>query len=343
MDQFTHVKSLDGERPKKAASRGCCGFLAGKKPPAFRQTLVLLRHSIRKDREDPSWRGSQDGKDWPSDTPITPAGYNMAKSVAKELQELHNEANFTAVACSPYRRCIETASEVAKLLNLPMVLDQEMGEIWDDDIHQEPQPWRSNAELRPMCKELGINVLNPIIDGGFKLFGKKPKFPETLDSAKTRYIVRIETYLEQSSETQQNFIIVTHADALAAALVLFERGNANVQSMEYCARIIAKRSDTKAVKIADSVDGAGVFAKMWDVKFKGLDVERFAAEKHMEKYYEKEHLEIVAAVDQHVAVRRKNRTKTDAMFMKTVHKMAKDPEDNEEDEEQDAAPAANRT
>merc|ERR1712066_215237 len=97
-----------------------------------------------------------------------------------------------------------------------------------------------------MAQDLQVKTLNPILeDGSIKIFGKPPQWPESLEDAKNRYIVRIETYIRQSMETKQNMIIVTHADAVAAALVIFERGGADVQNMGFCARIIAKRTIEK--------------------------------------------------------------------------------------------------
>merc|ERR1712060_654061 len=117
-------------------------------------------------------------------------------------------------------------------------------------------------------------TLNPMLeDGGLKLFGKPPVWPESLEDAKNRYIVRIETYIRQAMETRQNMIICTHADAVAAAMVMFERGGADVQNMGFCARIIARRGLEKKADAASQEHG--VFAAQWNLEFKDLGAELF--------------------------------------------------------------------
>lgn len=316
-DVWEHVEKHHNQKNSNSAGAfSCCGFLR-KKPPPFQQTLLLLRHSERRDRVDPNYRTSPEGQAWPNDAPLTEAGIALAKSVALEIAELHKEAHFSAVASSPYRRCLETAAEVARLLDLPVVLDQEIGEIWDKEMPPEPQPWRSNEQLVEMADELGISVQNPILDGGgYKLFGKRPAYPETLQSAQARYLVRIETYIEQSQDAKQNFVVVTHADALSAMLMMFERGNADVQAMDFCARIIAKRTMT-ANEATDSA--TGVFAKHWEVDFKGMNADILEAGGASEaKIYEKQHVEHCEEVQTQFIARKNQRTATDTLFLNTI-------------------------
>lgn len=297
-DEFDYVR-------KAKQGKACCFPSA---PSKWNQTIVLLRHSERRDRTDPGWKQTEEGKAWPHDTPITEAGITLAASVAEEISELHKEARFTVVACSPYQRCMETAAQVTKLLKIPVLIDQEIGEVWDTDLPGEPQPWRQPAELEKMAKDLGMRLMNPMVDGNIKLFGKKPNYPETLESAKTRFLVRVETYLDEGASNEQNFILVTHADAVAAALTLFERGNADVQEMHYCARVIAtlKKGNNKGCE--------GQYAKAWDVQFKGAEVQMLEVDKNMEKYYEKQHLENVQEVGTGASTRKMGRTRTDQLF-----------------------------
>merc|ERR1711865_686711 len=95
-----------------------------------------------------------------------------------------------------------------------------------------------------------------------------PVWPETLEDAEKRYVIRIENYIEQSAETRQNFVLVTHADAVAAALQLFERGNADIESMEFCARCTATRP---VLQTSVEDQQHGVYAQKWNVEFKGVE------------------------------------------------------------------------
>merc|ERR1719188_2161531 len=130
-----------------------------------------------------------------------------------------------------------------------------------------------------------MRVINPVLEevGGLKIFGKTPVWPESLAQAKDRYVVRMETYIRKGAEEHQNIILVTHADAVAAALVMFERGGADVQNMGFCARVIA----TRTVKDTPENSGTnhGVFAAQWRVETKAVGCEIMKEDGAMGKYY----------------------------------------------------------
>jgi len=321
---FTSKDSDDDGAPSQRRSicGKLCGCLRRDQSKSFHQTLVVLRHSERKDRMDSTYHSSEEGLQWPHDCPITANGIDLAKDVAAEMLALNKKANFTMVACSPYRRCLETAAEVAKALNLPMVVDQELGEVFDQTMPKEPSPFRSPKQLREMCQLLGVRIMNPELDdGGVKLFGKPPPWPESLEDAKKRFNVRIETYLEQSEETEQNFILVTHADAVAAALEMFERGFADIRNMDFCARLVAQRTLRQHKHIQQ--DEHGVYAEKWVVEFKGISAQLCKPESNtgMNQYFEKMHIDNCDETKKRAAKRRDNRTHTDAVFDSTLHKL----------------------
>merc|ERR1712073_153611 len=110
---------------------------------------------------------------------------------------------------------------------------------------------------------------------------------ETLEEAKKRFVVRIETYIELSMETAQNFLLVTHADAVAAAMQMFERGFADISNMEFCARIFANRE----VKQRHH-DEQGVYADQWDISSKGVTAQiAEVRDRRTKKYFEQIHLD----------------------------------------------------
>lgn len=321
---------------KRSSGGGCCGFIRQKKQPKFKQTLVICRHSERADYVNPEWIKTEEGIAWPHDAPLTDRGHELARSVAEEIKLLHQEMHFTAIACSPYRRCLETAAAVAAALKLPVVVDQELGEVWDRDMPKEPRPYRSDIDLVGMVESLGMKHLNPILaDGGMKLFGKPPQYPETLEKAKSRYIVRIETYINQSANTERNFVLVTHADAVAAALQMFQRGNADVQNLDFCARIIAKRN------VSPTGEDTMVYADHWDVETSGVTEEVCKPDAKMEKYYEKQFLETVEEQEAVAVQRKAARTKTDALFSQSLRKFAEEEDEDEESEEDEKPPPKN--
>jgi len=310
-------------------SRCCSCFSFRRAPPAFRQTLVLLRHSERQDYMEPTYHDSDEGKAWPHDCPITKNGITLARQVSKEIAEIHKEAPFSAIITSPYRRCLMTAREVAKKLKLPVMIDQEMGEVWDDKMPHDPTPWRSPLQLKELTKSMKLSVVNPLEDNGdIKCFGRKPKWPESLEQAKKRYCSRIETYIERSAESLQNFVLVTHADALAAALAMFERGGADIQGMDFCARVIARRTVEASRGDPTDSEAASAYAQQWDVDFKGMKVELMPAN-GMEKIFEKVHLDNCEEQQQVSFQRKKTRTRTDHMFDAQIKKLQMQDEEIE--------------
>jgi len=317
------VRTTSGYRGKTRC--GCCPFLPKKKQDKpFNQTLVIVRHSERLDHVDTSYKETDEGRLWPFDTPLTENGIRLARSVGAELAEVHKQAQFTMIASSPYRRCLQTTAEIAKVLNIPVVIDQEIGEVWSEDMPSEFPPHRSPMELLEMTKTLGIQIRNPKLpQGGIKLFGKPPKWPETIKDGHHRCIVRTNTYVQQSAQNLQNFIICSHAPAVAAMCDIFQRGVCDVSKLEYCARVIACRQLKPNVEFEESV-----YVDQWDVQSKGISMELnvdASEEKHLE------------TCEETVAMAKKRydiRTKTDFRFDKTLKGILRhDPASDEEDED----------
>lgn len=346
------VKTLSGEpesprkpqrviraQPKSDKAHGsCCGLFRSKaKEKPFEQTLVVLRHSERWDHKDPEgFKASEEGQKYPFDGPITPNGVQLAAKVAKELQKVHSEVSFAGIACSPFLRCLETAAEVAKILQIPVMLDQELAEVWEKAMPSTHLPHRDPEELVKVCDSLGLTIANPIENGAYRLFGKIPeKHPEDLEAGHKRYLVRIENYIRLSTRTRRNFIIVGHASAVAAALNMFERGFADIEKTEYCARIIARRN---VIASTDEQDEQGVYAAHWNVESKDVvvQVDKDAAD-YMKKTMETMHMDFVEETNTMVAKRKERRTSTDKIFDDTVKALA-----NIEEEPDDSANTSKR-
>jgi len=315
-DEWRQEMQVLDAGPERSVS--CCGLLKPK-PKPFEQTIVIVRHSERVDFKDPAaYKASAEGQAWPFDTSITERGVGLAQEVAREMLEVHKKANFSVVCTSPYRRCMQTATEVAKLLKLPVLIDQEVGEVWEAAMPKERPPHRSPKELQEMAKELGIEVINPLLpEGGFKLFGKPPlTHPETVEMGHKRCIVRMETYIEQSAMTRQNFIIVSHAPAVAALMEMFERGQVDVEKLDYCARVIANR---KLVE-RGSGKGSSAFKAQWSVECKGINITlNLDAD-------EDGHVKTCQETEQMVIARKEKRTQTDMTFAKNLRNLHKEPE-----------------
>jgi len=237
--------------------------------PGSETCMILMRHSERLDHVDPQYRRSSAGSVFPFDAPITAErGVAIAKKAAQKVASVRAKAPFIAVATSPYRRCVETAAEVAKLMNLPIILDQELGEVWGACMPPVPNPWRRPLELEKMISKLGVRCLNPLDEhGGILVYGRAPSWPEELEVAHGRFIVRVQRYLHMSAKSQKNFIIVTHADCVAAAMIKFERHTVNPVGMDYCATVIAR--------CQSAPKEGNVYVADWKAEVAGVKVDRF--------------------------------------------------------------------
>jgi len=335
MSQKSSISYVARQASKKLACLGCrCRRPA--KP--FKQVVVVLRHSERRDYADPDWKTTPEGQEWPHDAPLTDRGIALAREVAEELRQLDKEAEFKAIAVSPYRRCLETAIEVARVLALPLLVDQELGEVWDRSMPESPSPHRTAEQIETFLAKANAVALNPKdSQGKMKLFGRKPqKWPESLEDAKARYLVRIETYITQSVEYRQNFLIVTHADAVATVLSMFQRGNVDVRSLEFCAQVTGRRSVGSGQALKDIEHG--VFSTHWKSEFKRAGADVLADPGAMAKYYEKMHLDRCDEAELVAAKRKEKRTPTDKLFdstmaglnLKDVQAEASEEEINEE-------------
>lgn len=328
--EFSNALS-SASKTKGNGAGSCCGLISrGRKldgaQNVFKQAVLLVRHSERLDYVDKEYSKTPEGQEWPWDAPLTARGWILAREVAAEFAALQEEMKFALIATSPYRRCVETAMAIAKASKLPIVLDQEIGEVWERKMGDEKLPWRSPQGLQEMLK--GYQVLNPLLpEGGYKLFGRKPTFPETLSKARSRMVVRFDTYIRQSESLHQNFIICTHADGLAAALNMFERGSADVSGIDFCSRILAKRIPK------DEESELNSYAKHWHVEPKGIEMTKFEGEGSSKKLYESMHLDECEATEKEARARRSARTKTDKMFDENMQALLRQAGEQTEDDD----------
>lgn len=185
--------------------------------------------------------------------------------MALELQEAHKRAGFSVLVSSPYRRCLQTAAEVARLLGLPVIIDQEIGDVWDEAALGDRPAHRSSVGLQGMTRAMGIRVLNPMLpEGGLKLYGQRPASGETVAMARKRSLVRMQTYIEQSAARQQNLIFVSHLPAVTAMFDMCLSGKLLVDRLDTCCRVMATR------RLLPTAKENGIFEDEWDMESRGI-------------------------------------------------------------------------
>ena len=85
------------------------------------QTVWIARHGNRLDFVKPEWFNTAKRR---YDPPLSEDGFIQAKQLGKCLQK----ENISHIFASPFLRTIQTASEVAKILDLPIKLEAGIGE-----------------------------------------------------------------------------------------------------------------------------------------------------------------------------------------------------------------------
>jgi len=212
--------SLKGLKPRLSKQGLLQKFNSRTRPE---QIFAVVRHAERADGAFAFWRGGRwtqthDFSRFPLDPPLSDAGMEDGAEIGAFLGEYAEEtkSKFHVVISSPYARCVQTAALICHRLGpgARLIVDQSIGEVYGPKVmgNNEPnQPVRPMTDATDFCQSLGIKLNSRTI-------GKWPVWPEDLKAARNRYANRFLTYLNRSEMTKRNFILVTHADCVGAAL-----------------------------------------------------------------------------------------------------------------------------
>eukprot|EP00928_Gymnodinium_smaydae_P026588 TRINITY_DN20829_c0_g3_i1.p1 TRINITY_DN20829_c0_g3~~TRINITY_DN20829_c0_g3_i1.p1 ORF type:complete len:665 (+),score=108.14 TRINITY_DN20829_c0_g3_i1:68-2062(+) len=211
------------------------------------QAFGVIRHTERADDAFSFWRGgrwtqSSDFHQWSLDPPLSDVGIEQATAIGAETAQLARDSDteIHVIISSPYFRCVQTAVEICRELGgrVKLIVDNSIGEIFGPSIMGSDRP---AAPVRPFkdaidyCSSHGVKLYGSAI-------GTMPAWPEDLKAARRRYANCFLKYLHRSSKTKRNFILVTHADGVGAALHMMpSHAGEAVSSAEYGARFFGHR------------------------------------------------------------------------------------------------------
>ncbi len=154
------------------------------------QTVWIARHGNRLDFVKPEWFNTARRR---YDPPLSEDGFIQAKQLGKRLKK----ENIGHIFASPFLRTIQTASEVAKILDLPIKLEAGIGE-WHN-----PHWMSEHPEIHP--QEL-LEKDYPYIDWNYSSY-LVPKYPEMEVTMMTRMAEVIEKLVNDYS---QEILLVGH-------------------------------------------------------------------------------------------------------------------------------------
>ncbi|MGB5596826.1 MAG: histidine phosphatase family protein [Crocosphaera sp.] len=103
------------------------------------QTIWIARHGNRLDFVNPEWFNTAKKR---YDPPLSEDGFIQAKKLGKRLQS----ENIRHIFASPFLRTIQTASQVAEMLDIPVKLEAGLGE-WHNPEWMNEYPEIHSREL----------------------------------------------------------------------------------------------------------------------------------------------------------------------------------------------------
>ena len=212
--------------------------------------VAVLRHGERQDSVFGSaWHGTEDFKRYPFDCPISDHAVLEAQQAAHKLRGF---ADFDVIVSSPYLRCVQTAIALADALDVMVLLDYELGEVFGPPVFGDLGPiqtgraWRSRRELHAALQDwspellLGFSKLPVERVHWEKVMGRPPTWGEKLKDAHHRYAKRFLTYLSRGRRSGKSMILVSHGIMVQTCLKVLPSTSAlSVASIPFCAGLMA--------------------------------------------------------------------------------------------------------
>ena len=158
------------------------------------QTVWIARHGNRLDFVNPEWFNTAERR---YDPPLSDDGVVQAQELAARLK---NEA-ITQIFVSPFLRTIQTANEVAQVLDLPLKLE------WGFCEWLNPQWMTAMPETHP---QEWLAERYPLIDWSYQSW-LKPQYPETETELNIRTAQTIQHLVKTYSE---NILVVGHGGSV---------------------------------------------------------------------------------------------------------------------------------
>ncbi|EGC31813.1 hypothetical protein DICPUDRAFT_89485 [Dictyostelium purpureum] len=162
-------------------------------------SIYITRHGLREDWINKAWKLTAAR---PSDSPLSAAGLQ----VAKELGLFCKKLDIKHVISSPMERCLQTSTQIADQLDIPIKVDYGVIE-WVG-----PNP-RQVDILNPLSNE-ELKKTYPRVDLSYQPTTKDIPKKETMEELHNRSRIAVEKLMEKFKN--EPFIIVSHAATMIA-------------------------------------------------------------------------------------------------------------------------------
>ncbi|MAE62041.1 MAG: histidine phosphatase family protein [Planctomycetaceae bacterium] len=157
------------------------------------RTIWLCRHGNRRDFVDSQWRDA--GR--PFDSPLSDDGFEQARVLGRSF--VGDQVDH--LICSPFTRCLQTANEVAGLIDKPMHVEHGVGELYFDEWFELPPKFSEAAALGRDFPRINTAYQSVI----------RPQFPESEDDAWRRTSHAMQSLL---GAFDGNLLIVAHGGSI---------------------------------------------------------------------------------------------------------------------------------
>ena len=158
------------------------------------QTVWIARHGNRLDFVRPEWFNTAERR---YDPPLSNDGTIQAQELAARLKS----ENIAHIFASPFLRTIQTANEVARVLNLPIKLEAGLCE-WLNPNWMDETPQTHPQEF--------LAQQYPLIDWSYKSY-IQPQYPETETRLYERTAKTVKHLVQEYSE---DILIVGHGGSV---------------------------------------------------------------------------------------------------------------------------------
>jgi broad specificity phosphatase PhoE len=183
------------------------------------QTLWLLRHGERSDLVDQNWLKTATR---PFDPPLTEKGIKQAQQTAEYILSTGTKLNH--VFSSPFLRCMQTANEVAKRLQIPIKIEYGLSE-WLKAAWFTELPCFDHATF-----DVGSY---PHMDHEYQSFYRdKLTYPESVGDLENKYVSTTKELHNMYGD--DHILLVTHGYGVQILTEMFDP-KATVMEVPYCA------------------------------------------------------------------------------------------------------------
>lgn len=161
------------------------------------QTIWIARHANRLDFVNPDWFNTAERR---YDPPLSDDGLVQASQLAQRLKS----EKIAAIFASPFLRTVQTANQVAEVLDLPINLESGLSEWLNPQWMSENPERMAIAELTALFPRINPNYTSRVI----------AQYPETEEIALAR---SGETAQKLAAEFREEILLVGHGASVLGA------------------------------------------------------------------------------------------------------------------------------